>query len=141
MRKTVTIAATLIVALSAMAGAIPYGAKIFTEVGKVTAVDDTAKTFTCREKTGDTTYEIREAVDDITALGIRNETIFWLGEQKVSRADLKVGTWVKVTSHDESGDRVAEKVEILVPKAARPRAGRTRFSLDRSECSPCSRCC
>ncbi len=117
MRKTVTITAILIVALAAMAAAIPYGVPMFTNVGKVTAVDDTAKTFTCREKTGDTTYEIREAVPDETGLGIRNETIFWLGEQKVSRADLKVGAWVKVTSHDERGGKVADKVEIRGPKA------------------------
>ena len=117
MSKPLTITAILILALAAMAAAIPYGVPIFTNVGKVTAVDDTAKTFTCREKTGDTTYGIRDAAPDETGLGIHNETIFWLGEQKASQADLKVGAWVKVTSHDERGRRVADKVELRVPKA------------------------
>ena len=117
MRRTVSMIPILIVALAATAAAIPYGTAIFTNAGKVTAVDAAAKTFTCREKSGDTTYEIREASPDETGLGIRNETIFWLGEQKASRADLRVGAWVKVTSHVESGDKVADKVEIRVPKA------------------------
>jgi len=112
MRKTVTITAILVVTLAVIAAAMPYGVPIFTKVGKITAVDDTAKTFTCHEKTGDTTYKTKVGSPDATGFGIRNETIFWLGKEKASWADLKVGGWARVTAHDEGGDKVADKVEI-----------------------------
>jgi hypothetical protein len=74
--------------------------------GNVTAVDDTAKTFTCHWKTADTTYHITD------------KTIFWLDTEQVSWADLKVGVVVTVSAHEEGSDTVADKVVI---KAARPK--------------------
>ena len=70
--------------------------------GIVTAVDDAAKTFSCHWKTDDWTWTFKT----------NDKTTYWVGDKPGSWADVKVGVEVKVTSHDEAGAKVADKVRI-----------------------------
>jgi hypothetical protein len=74
--------------------------------GAVTAVDDAAKTFTCHWKTKDWTFK----TNDKTTYSVGTKAGFW--------SDLKLGSEVSVSSHDEGSDHIADQVSIKAPKAA-----------------------
>ncbi|HVT58474.1 MAG TPA: hypothetical protein VHR45_08740 [Thermoanaerobaculia bacterium] len=76
-------------------------------VGAVTAVDDTAKTFTCHWHDKDWTFKTTD------------KTTYWLGTKAATWSDVKVGIGVSVVSHGEGGGQVADKVTIKPPKAPR----------------------
>jgi PDZ domain-containing secreted protein len=72
--------------------------------GVVTAVDDSAKTFTCHWKAGDRIFKTTD------------KTTYWIGGKQATWADVKVGAEVTVTSRrDVDKGIVADKVEITKP--------------------------
>jgi hypothetical protein len=99
MRKTVAVALVTLLALAVAAIAESHG-------GHITAVDANAKTITCHSKAGaDATFKTND------------KTEIWVGPDKGSWSDLKVGALVKVISHAEGTDQVADKIEVLVMKS------------------------
>jgi hypothetical protein len=108
MRKTWV--ATLVLCIACFAAAAAASAQDVqhkkAKTGAVTAIDDAAKTFTCHWKTTDWTFKTND------------KTTYSVGTKAGSWSDLKVGSEVKVTSHDEGSDHIADQVSIKAPKAA-----------------------
>jgi hypothetical protein len=100
MRK-ISVVALILFAIAVMASSQE---RVKIRGGVVTSVDDAAKTFTCKWKTGEWTFKTTDKTD------------YWIGETKGSWADVKVGAEVKVTSHLDGKDHVADKVQIKAPK-------------------------
>lgn len=94
MHKPLTFAVILLVAVAAWAAAM--------RSGKITALDDAAKSFTCHREAGDTTYKTND------------KTTFWVGTEVGTWTDLKKGVVVTITAHDEGGVKVADKVMVHV---------------------------
>jgi hypothetical protein len=106
MRKTWIATLVLCVACFAISATASAQDVKHKRAGVVTAVDDAAKTFTCQWKTKDWTFKTND------------KTTYSVGTKAGSWSDLKVGSEVSVTSHDEGSDHIADQVSIKAPKAA-----------------------
>jgi Cu/Ag efflux protein CusF len=98
MRKPLLLSLVLLLALAAIAAAAAGGAR----AGTVTKIDDATKTFTVHGHHNDWTFKAND------------KTTYWLGAKtQGSWSDLKVGTNLRVVSHEEGGESVADKVHVL----------------------------
>lgn len=71
------------------------------ESATVTAIDDVARTFRCRWKTKDWTFQTTKI------------TVFLAGTRQAEFGDLRVGQTVNVSYHRTGGGRTADRVVII----------------------------
>jgi hypothetical protein len=71
--------------------------------GIIVAVDGATHTFTVHWGTINMRYKVTES------------TVFWVGLRKGAWSDLKIGSTVHVGYHPVGRDRVAYRVEIIIP--------------------------
>lgn len=94
--RTILAAVALLSAIAVMAdaGAAPISKAI------VTAVDDVGKTFNCRWRSRDWTFQTTRTTE------------FFVGPKPAGFSDLKVGQTVKVVFHRNGRNRTADRVVI-----------------------------
>jgi len=86
---------------AAMLGISPPGLlEINKGGGRVSAIDDQTRSFTCTWKTRTWTFRTTD------------KTAYFVGSRRGSWSDLKVGAVVRITFHRLGGERIADEIRI-----------------------------